>query len=191
MGHVQTTIRKIITWAQVRSGTRSGIFHCRRDWQLLTPETTFGLLVDKVDGMTFWKQISQAFLPLSLSLFSNLFFLALFLRAALHYRNAWNTLCKFSMDATGFCVGRRTITFPSHFCYHISVLPCFRYVSGDVFFFLTHVQDILGYPGELTTALLWLEIHNKCALGAMATMDDYGCSQVMWDSHITIVTFES
>ena len=26
---------------------------------------------------------------------------------------------------------------------------------------------------ELTTAILWLEIHNKCALGAMATMDDY------------------
>ena len=33
--------------------------------------------------------------------------------------------------------------FPPHFCYHISVLSCFRYVSGDVFFsfFLTHVQD--------------------------------------------------
>ena len=40
------------------------------DWQLLTPETTFGLLVDKVGGMTFWKQISQAFLTLSFSLFS-------------------------------------------------------------------------------------------------------------------------
>ena len=26
---------------------------------------------------------------------------------------------------------------------------------------------------ELTTAILWVEIHNKCALGAMATMDDY------------------
>ena len=44
---------------------------------------------------------------------------------------------------------------------------------------------------ELTTAMLWLEIHNKCALGAIATMDDYASSQVMWDSHITIVTFES
>ena len=41
---------------------------------------------------------------------------------------------------------------------------------------------------ELTTAILWLEIHNKCALGAMATMDDYASSQVMWDSHITIVS---
>ena len=44
---------------------------------------------------------------------------------------------------------------------------------------------------ELTTTILWLEIHNKRALGAMATMDDYVSSQVMWDSHITIVTFES
>ena len=42
------------------------------DWQLLTLETTFGLLADKVGGMTFWKQISQAFPPLSLS--STLFF---------------------------------------------------------------------------------------------------------------------
>ena len=33
--------------------------------------------------------------------------------------------------------------FPPHFCYHISVLSCFRYDSGDVFssFFLTRVQD--------------------------------------------------
>ena len=31
-----------------------------------------------------------------------------------------------------FRIGRRTITFRSHFCYHISVLPCFRYVCGDV-----------------------------------------------------------
>ena len=44
---------------------------------------------------------------------------------------------------------------------------------------------------ELTTAILWLEIHNKHELGAMATMDDYASSQVMWDSHITIVTFGS
>ena len=44
---------------------------------------------------------------------------------------------------------------------------------------------------ELTTAIWWLEIHNKCALGAMATMYDYASSQVMWDSHIAIVTFES
>ena len=44
---------------------------------------------------------------------------------------------------------------------------------------------------ELTTAILWLEIHNKRALGAVATMDDYASSQVMSDSHITIVTFES
>ena len=29
------------------------------------------------------------------------------------------------------------------------------------------------------------------ALGAMATMEDYASSQVMWDSHNTIVTFES
>ena len=44
---------------------------------------------------------------------------------------------------------------------------------------------------ELTTAILWLEIHNKRALGAVATMDDYASSQLMSDSHITIVTFES
>ena len=31
---------------------------------------------------------------------------------------------------------KRTITLPPHFCYHISVLSCLRYVSG----FLTHVQ---------------------------------------------------
>ena len=104
------------------------------DGQLLTPETTFGLLVDKVGGMTFWKQISQAFITLSFSLFSTFrFFLALFLRATLHYPHAWNRLCKFSMDATCFRVGWRTITFPSDFCHHISVLPCFRYVCGDVF----------------------------------------------------------
>ena len=28
---------------------------------------------------------------------------------------------------------KRTIMFPPHFCYHISVLCWFRYVSGDVF----------------------------------------------------------
>ena len=39
---------------------------------------------------------------------------------------------------------------------------------------------------ELTTAILWLEIHNKCALGAMATMDDYVSSHFMWNSHITL-----
>ena len=44
---------------------------------------------------------------------------------------------------------------------------------------------------ELTTAILWLEIHNKRALGAVATMDDYASSQLMSDSHITIVAFES
>ena len=31
---------------------------------------------------------------------------------------------------------------------------------------------------ELTTAILWLETHDKHALGAMATMDDYASSQV-------------
>ena len=36
---------------------------------------------------------------------------------------------------------------------------------------------------ELTTTMLWLEIHNKHALGAMVTMDNYASSQVMWDSH--------
>ena len=35
MGHVQTTIRKLITWAQVRSSTRSGIFHYKRDGDIL------------------------------------------------------------------------------------------------------------------------------------------------------------
>ena len=62
------------------------------DWQLLTPETTFGLQANKVGGITFWTQISQMFLPLSLSLFSSLFFLALFLPATLHYPNTWNRL---------------------------------------------------------------------------------------------------
>ena len=42
------------------------------DWQLLTPEKTFGLLADKEGGMTVWKQISPVFLPFSL--FSSLFF---------------------------------------------------------------------------------------------------------------------
>ena len=44
---------------------------------------------------------------------------------------------------------------------------------------------------ELTIAILWLEIRNKRALGAMATMDDFASSQVMSDSQITIFTFES
>ena len=35
MGHVQTTIRKVITWAQVRSGTRSGIFHYKPEGDIL------------------------------------------------------------------------------------------------------------------------------------------------------------
>ena len=35
MGHVQTTIRKLITWAQVRSGTRSGIFPYMPDGYVL------------------------------------------------------------------------------------------------------------------------------------------------------------
>ena len=35
MGHVQTTIRKLTTWAQVRSGTRSGIFHYMPDGYVL------------------------------------------------------------------------------------------------------------------------------------------------------------
>ena len=78
---------------------------------------------------------------LPLPLFHLQIFHALFLRATLHYPNARNRLCKFSMDATCFRVRRRTITFPSHFCYHISVLPCSRYVSSFFFLFLTHVQD--------------------------------------------------
>ena len=33
---------------------------------------------------------------------------------------------------------------------------------------------------ELTTAIFWVEIHKKkCALGAMATMDDYVSSNFM------------
>ena len=35
MGHVETTIRKLITWAQVRSGTRHGIFHYKPDGYVL------------------------------------------------------------------------------------------------------------------------------------------------------------
>ena len=35
---------------------------------------------------------------------------------------------------------KRTIMFPPHFCYHISVPSWFRYVSGDLFL-KTHVQD--------------------------------------------------
>ena len=66
------------------------------DWQLLTPETKFGLLADKMGGMTFWKQISQAF-P-SLSLFSSFFFFFFFSlssfapHSAIRYPNAWNML---------------------------------------------------------------------------------------------------
>ena len=83
-------------------------------------------------------QISQAFLTLSLSLFNTIrFFLALFLHATLHYPNAWNRLC--------FRVGRRTIKFPSHFCHHISVLPCFRFFL----FFLTHVKDRMINVSEI------------------------------------------
>ena len=52
------------------NSVKSAVCRPLLDWQLLTPETTFGLLVDKVGGMTFWKQISQAFLTLSFSLFS-------------------------------------------------------------------------------------------------------------------------
>ena len=38
------------------------------------------------------------------------------------------------MDATCVRVGRRTITFPSHFCYHTSVLPCFRRLQNSSYF---------------------------------------------------------
>ena len=31
---------------------------------------------------------------------------------------------------------------------------------------------------ELTTAILWVEMHKNCALDAMATMDDYVSSHV-------------
>ena len=40
---------------------------------------------------------------------------------------------------------------------------------------------------ELTTAILWMEIHEKC--GAMATMDDYVSSHFIWNSHITLLPF--
>ena len=107
------------------------------DWQLLTPETTFGLLVDKVGGMTFWKQISQAFLTLSLSLFSTIrFFLALFLRATLHYPNAWNRL--FPRRKANDHV---SVTFlSSHF--RSSLFPFF-------YFFLTHVQGRMINVSEI------------------------------------------
>ena len=39
---------------------------------------------------------------------------------------------------------------------------------------------------EQTTAILWVERHKKCALGAMATMDDYVSSHFKWNSHITL-----
>ena len=35
MGNVQTTIRKLITWARVRSGTRPVIFHYKPDGYVL------------------------------------------------------------------------------------------------------------------------------------------------------------
>ena len=38
--------------------------------------------------------------------------------------------------------------FPPHFFYHISVLSCSRYVSGDVYF-LTHVQDHMINVSEI------------------------------------------
>ena len=40
---------------------------------------------------------------------------------------------------------------------------------------------------ELTTAILWVEIHEKCALGAMATMEDYVSGHFMWNSHTTLL----
>ena len=35
---------------------------------------------------------------------------------------------------------------------------------------------------ELTTAILWVEIDKRYALGAMATMDDYVSSHNMWNT---------
>ena len=43
------------------SSVNSAVCRPLLDWQLLKPETKFGLLTDKVGGMTSWKQISQAF----------------------------------------------------------------------------------------------------------------------------------
>ena len=60
------------------SSVNSAVCRPLLDWQLLTPETKFGLLTDKVGGMTFWKQISQAFPLLPFSLLSSLFFPAFF-----------------------------------------------------------------------------------------------------------------
>ena len=47
MGLVQTTIRKLIAWAQVRSGTRSGIFQHMPDGYvlLIRPTHTRSLLI--------------------------------------------------------------------------------------------------------------------------------------------------
>ena len=39
---------------------------------------------------------------------------------------------------------------------------------------------------ELTTAILWLEIHNERALGAMATMHDYASSQDSYSKAVGI-----
>ena len=53
--------------------------------------------------------------------------------------------------------------------------------------------EVYGGQGSLTFELttLYYDWEYYRALSALATMDDYACSQVMWDSHITIVTFDS
>ena len=66
-----------------KNSLNSAVDRCLID--TFNTETTFGLLADKVGGMTFWKQILITGVPVSLPLPLFLFFLAVFLRAALHY----------------------------------------------------------------------------------------------------------
>ena len=121
------------------------------DWQLLTPETTFRLLVDKVGGMTFWKQISQAFLTLSFSLFSNFrYFFALFLLTTLHYPNAWNRAIYVFHGRDMFPEGERSrfrhvsvITFPF-------LLVSIPFPVTYFFLFLIHVQDRMFNVSDLS-----------------------------------------
>ena len=64
------------------------------------------------------------------------------------FRTWWSSFPWTGRVSVMFPSRKRTIMFPPHFCNHISVLSCFRYVSGD-YFFLTHVQDRMINVSEI------------------------------------------
>ena len=107
------------------------------DWQLLTLDTTFrDWWSTKWAEWPFKKKSHRRSLlaPSPSFPLSDFFSLSSFAPHSTIRTPGTGYVLKFSMDATCFRVGRQTITFPSHFCYHISILPFFRYVSGEVFF---------------------------------------------------------